>query len=306
MNSQVWRSPVAIVGPGRLGGALARALFHRGASIRAIVGPDEQKAERLAHSVACESVLPSARETPSDARAVLLCTPDDSIPEIASELAHSAFAHEGVFVAHFSGALPAAVLWPLEAKGALIASIHPVQSLAGRDDDWQRLEGIYYGIDAEGRALSCAEELVSLLGGVPVRIPGAAKAPYHLACSLASNFTVALLDWAAATLSEAGLSREQAVRVLLPLAEGTIQNVRQLGVVGAITGPLARGDVRTVTLPLEVLRRQNPELEGVYKTLGKMVVALGRRRGSFDETKLAEIASLLDCEVEQLEKMEDP
>jgi predicted short-subunit dehydrogenase-like oxidoreductase (DUF2520 family) len=299
MTDDLLRSPVAIIGPGRLGTALAHALFHRGVPIRAVVGPSENKASRLALDVACETAVGSIEEIPADVEVVLICTPDDAIPSVARAVATVQLPFERLFAAHFSGALTSEVLAPIHERGARVASIHPVQSFAGGDNDWQQLAGIYYGIEAEAEALPKADRFVRLLGGIPVTIPREAKPAYHLACALASNFTVALVQAAAALLDEVGLAEKDATRFLLPLVEGTVRNVRQLGVTGAITGPIARGDTQTVKAHLDLLRRHNSELQQVYRALGKVAMALGRQRGSFDESKLDQMQKLLNGEIEE-------
>ena len=298
MTEVVLPAPVAVIGPGRLGSALARAFFHRGAVIRAIVGPRLEKARRLAQEVACDTAVTSVAEIPADAGLLLICTPDDAIQVVAQELAVASLPFGGVFAAHFSGAKTSEVLAPLRQKGAQVAAIHPVQSFAGSDEDWQRLAGIYYGIEADEAVLARAGDLVRFLGGIPVTIPREGKAAYHLACTMASNFAVALFRVAADVLQEVGLAEREATRLLLPLVEGTLRNVRQLGVVGAITGPLARGDAGTVQAHLDILRQRHAELEKVYRALGRVAVSLGRQRGSFDEARLTGMQKLLEDDLE--------
>ncbi len=293
MRRPLLTDPVAVIGPGRVGAALARALFRLGAHIRAVVGSRKEKAERLALEVACDTALDSVQGLPHDVRLVLISTPDDAIQPVAETLSALSLPFDKLFAIHFSGALSSRALAALEQHGARVASVHPVQSFAGRDDDWRRLSGIYYGIEAEDEALRKAEEFVRLLGGVPVRIPPAAKSAYHLACAVASNLTLTLVQAAADLLSVAELSEEEAARLLLPLVEGTVRNIRHLGITGAITGPLARGDVNTVRAHLEFLALRDPDLAQVYKVLGRRAVALGLRRGSFREGRLEEMRNLL-------------
>ena len=57
---------------------------------------------------------------------------------------------------------------------------------------------------------------------------------------------------------------------------GTLDNVAELGLAPALTGPISRGDVETVRLHLRTL----PDREAqVYRDLGREAVALAEARG---------------------------
>jgi len=71
---------------------------------------------------------------------------------------------------------------------------------------------------------------------------------YHAACVLGGNFTTLLWSRAMEIFGELGLPAEAA----LPYLERTCANVARLGP-GALTGPLARGDRRTIAANLEAL-----------------------------------------------------
>jgi predicted short-subunit dehydrogenase-like oxidoreductase (DUF2520 family) len=74
---------------------------------------------------------------------------------------------------------------------------------------------------------------------------------------MASNFLVTLYRAASRALDAAGAPPE----ALVPLMTRTIDNGFDL------TGPIARGDWATVDAHLDVLRRELPELEPMYRAL---------------------------------------
>ena len=71
---------------------------------------------------------------------------------------------------------------------------------------------------------------------------------------------------------------EDALGILLPLVQGTLQNVKSFGPEMALTGPVVRGDVATVRKHLEALKR-DPAAREVYAVLGKRILGLAARRG---------------------------
>lgn len=202
---------VAIVGAGRLGGVLARALNAAGVLV---LGPIERG-----------GAIP-------DADIVLLCVSDSAIPDAAT----AARPHARL-LGHVSGAT---------GLGAVDFSIHPLQTFTGTESP-----AVFHGIGAaiEGRtddALAIAGQLADVLGARVFHIDDAHRASYHAAASFASNFVLAVLD-AAETLAEAaGVPGDEARSLLAPLVGQTVENWVADGASSVLTGPIVRGDEATV------------------------------------------------------------
>jgi predicted short-subunit dehydrogenase-like oxidoreductase (DUF2520 family) len=77
---------------------------------------------------------------------------------------------------------------------------------------------------------------------VPVAVADADRAAYHAAASVASNFLVTLQDAAERIAASAGVPRE----CLVPLVRASVEAWAAQGGARALTGPIARGDERTV------------------------------------------------------------
>jgi predicted short-subunit dehydrogenase-like oxidoreductase (DUF2520 family) len=82
---------------------------------------------------------------------------------------------------------------------------------------------------------------------------------------------------------EARIERRTAWQALEPLIRATVENISKLGTEAALTGPIARGDRRTVTAHLAALDRSAPELSDLYRALGSWTVGLALRKGSIGE-----------------------
>jgi predicted short-subunit dehydrogenase-like oxidoreductase (DUF2520 family) len=74
------------------------------------------------------------------------------------------------------------------------------------------------------------------------------------------------------------MGEKEAAEVLLPLVQGTLQNVKKLGWKGALTGPVARGDIATVREHLRALEAA-PEAREVYLALGRQTLRMAAERG---------------------------
>src|SRR4051794_27497291 len=130
--SAVARKPsIAIVGPGALGSAVARALHASGYTVAEIVSRDN--AASLRHARELARVVGARATTFTQARldadVVWLCVPDDAIADCARVLARRRDVEwRGRIVLHSSGALSSSLLQPLARRGAAIGSLHPMMT----------------------------------------------------------------------------------------------------------------------------------------------------------------------------------
>ncbi len=268
----------SIVGAGRLGTALGAALAGKGWQTEAIVDRDVRAARESRRIVGCGRVSTSLAAAAKAGGTVIIAVPDDAVSGVAAALARApgSWAKRNVF--HTSGLLPADVLGPLAERGAWVASLHPVQSFPRKDVAPSVFEGITWGLEGDAAAFMEAERIVRALRGHVLLLSAKDKAIYHAACTLASNAFVALEWTAAGVLGQAGVPGEDAPGLLLPLVQGTLQNVKSLGLEKALTGPVVRGDVTTVREHLKALEA-DPAAREVYRVLGKQILRLiGQRR----------------------------
>lgn len=228
---------------------------------------------------------------------VLIAVPDAAVAQVASALAEAGPASpappgpRGAVVLHLSGALPAGVLGALRARGYAIGSLHPLQTVAEPGEGIARLRGIAFAFEGEGAARVVAETIVSAADGRLLDVSASEKAKYHAACVFAANYVVASMGVAARLLAEAAaIPEREALAALLPLLDGARANLERLGLPGAVTGPVVRGDVDTVRLHLRAL---DAPTRGLYSALARETLRLARRAG-LEPGRAEEIARLLE------------
>jgi predicted short-subunit dehydrogenase-like oxidoreductase (DUF2520 family) len=186
------------------------------------------------------------------ATTVLLTVPDAEIAAAAAAI------EPGPLVGHCSGATG---LEPLEPHEAF--SLHPLMTVpAGAPPDV--LDGAGCAVDgATPRALAVAEALAARLGMRSTHVAGEDRAAYHAAASIASNFLVTLEGAAERLAATAGVERA----LLVPLVRATVENWASRGADGALTGPIARGDVHTVTRQREAVAQRTPDLLPLFDAM---------------------------------------
>jgi predicted short-subunit dehydrogenase-like oxidoreductase (DUF2520 family) len=268
----------SIVGAGRLGTSLAAALARRGWPLEVIVDR-EPRAAREGRRIIGRGRASTALAAAAKAKGtVIIAVPDDAVGRVASALARSGGSWAGRNVFHTSGLLPSGILGPLAGRGARVASLHPVQAFPRKDLPASIFEGITWGLEGDTAAVEAGEGIVRALRGNVLLLSVEDKPLYHAACTLASNALIALEWTAAALLEKSGVADDAAAATLLPLVQGTLQNVKTLGLEKALTGPILRGDVATVRKHLAALRGEAGARE-VYAVLGRQLLRLAATKG---------------------------
>ncbi len=233
--------------------------------------------------------VPGPSPLPEGTQLVILAVPDTALSEVATGLAMAGPPPPGCVAVHLSGALSTDVLAPLQAAGYATGTMHPLQSVA---DPWlsaDRMFGITFAISGDPVAQRAVRRVIGLLDGVALVIRSQERPLYHAAAATASNGIVSLTAAASRWLEQTGLSQAEALAALMPLMQGTLDNLRHLGVAGALTGPVARGDLDTVRLHLSRLSGDDRSL---YCALGREALRIARATG-LDPQKADAIEALL-------------
>jgi predicted short-subunit dehydrogenase-like oxidoreductase (DUF2520 family) len=298
---------VGMIGAGAVGAALARMLAARGADIAAVASRAPERAAMLA------AALPGAAAVTPDqlVRAcdlVFLAVPDDAIAPLAAALPW----HASQGAIHLSGAKDAAALGVVSAAGAHPAALHPLMTFARAPLDMpvaallERVAGCAWALEADDAGLAATlARIVAALDGRVVRLAAGDRVPYHIAAVFASNYVVTLIGAAVALWEGFGVGRDEALRALLPLLRGAVENLSGVGLPDALSGPVARGDAGTVAAHLAWLDAHAiqaadhagpPELAALrdaYVALARLALPLGQAKGTLDTTAAAQLIRLL-------------
>jgi predicted short-subunit dehydrogenase-like oxidoreductase (DUF2520 family) len=227
-------SRLAIVGRGRVGTALAGAFAAAGITVEGPLGRGERP----------------------QADVILLCVPD-------AEIAKAAAAVDARFVGHVGGATP---------LDDVDFGLHPLQTVTGPETSFAGCGCAIAGSTPE--ALELARGLALAARMEPFEIDDSARAAYHAAASIASNFVVTLAWMAERVAATAGIEPHDTRRMLAPLVRQTVDNWSSLGPQAALTGPVARGDELTVQRQRKAIEQVAPDLLPAFDALADATRAL--------------------------------
>lgn len=261
------KNSFAIIGAGKVGALFAANLHQCGYKLVGVASRTPASAAALAERFAVPwSVNPA--EITKQAEVVFITTSDRYIGNVVCQVARNGGWCKDQYVYHASGAFAADALAVAKEQGAFIGALHPLQSIAGMEKENNCLAGVYFAVDGDAQAVDLAEIIVHDMGGHSFFVPPDKRALYHAAACIASNYLVVLVHNAVSLFQQLGLSAEESTTALLPLLQGTLDNVASRGTEKALTGPIVRGDVSTTVAHLQALALASDDSERLYRQMG--------------------------------------
>lgn len=266
---------INIIGAGRLGLSLARALLENNcAKPLTIYNRRLEPALEAIRTWGPGNAVETLADLPL-ADITLITAPDDAIARIAAQLAQSHLASPGQMVAHCSGVLGSEVLSPLRESGGLIASIHPLRAFRAGNVPFNAFQGCDCVVEGDAQVAQALTTLFTRIGAHVMPIQASKKAVYHAAAVMASNYLITLAGCANTLFHEAGLSDALAQNITNNLMQNSLTNLKETRQASlALTGPLARGDIQTITKHLNAIPSES--IRTLYRAAGLATLPLTR------------------------------
>ena len=284
---------VALIGPGKVGCAVCRLLLAAGYPPVAVIGRDLERAWEACRFIGGgEELAGTDLAAVAAADILLLAVPDDQLQPLAQRIQQQCKLTGGQVLVHFSGLHPAECLRHPEGAAQLL-SLHPLLPFASRELAVARLPGCPCAIEGDALALPLAQQLVEAIGGRPFRVASEQKALYHASACLASNYLVTLLGTARDLLAACDIPESEALPLLQPLLQATLDNALSLGPEAGLTGPIVRGDAGTVNSHLRALEAASPATRRLYRLLGEQTLVLAKNSGRLSAEAAERLQALL-------------
>lgn len=285
---------INIIGAGKAGSSLA-IILDKNPDIKlgAICDCDSAQLSILYDKITADNFATSIDNLPS-ADINLITTPDDLIISTCSEIVDSHDTSPATIFAHCSGVLPSSALKEVIDDSCYVASMHPIKSFAEPELAAKSFAGTYCGFEGDADAVNQLKAIFSQVGANCFDIDPDKKPLYHAAAVLSCNYLNTLMEVGMQTYEKAGVEREISSKIIETIAKDTLNNIFASTPAQALTGPIARGDIATISKHIDAFKNENNELLlGVYKTLGKATVGLSEEQGSASADNLSKIQELL-------------
>lgn len=259
---------------------MAIALDRKNFTIENLVARNAKDAGKIVESLTSKPEILSP-ESFSDisSEVIFICTQDSEIESVAESLAENLSNKPVVF--HTSGSFSSEVLRALKNAGCRTGSIHPLVSISDSQLGAARFANAYFCVEGDAEAVETAEEIIGKLSGKSFSIATEYKTLYHASAVTACGHLVALVDAAIEMLARCGLAETDARRILLPLIESTVENLKTQTAAAALTGTFARADAGTLDRHLKILGETvSAEALEIYLLLGMRSLSLAETQGA--------------------------
>jgi predicted short-subunit dehydrogenase-like oxidoreductase (DUF2520 family) len=282
------KASVAIVGPGRVGQALGKALARAGVSIEFIAARRLERARQASRFIGRGRAVALDDPSLAVAKVFIISVADRAIAPVAKQLANLLAMHSipgkrgkplaGRIFLHTCGSVDATVLRPLARLGGACGSLHPFQTVPSPAQGAKNLVGTFWTTEGDPRACRLARAWVRLLKGKIVRIRSRDKTLYHLSAFLVCPTLIALMERATGFLEEVGAPTRVARAMLGAFVSETVKNFVAFGGRRSMTGPASRGDWAVIRRHRRELHRRAPEVLPVYDALLREILRLVRKQ----------------------------
>jgi len=290
---------IGIIGAGKVGCALARAIKDAGIEISGVYSRSAESAAWLAKEV--DGIFPNDLKTTVDQAGVVFITVnDDAIEGVAKKIAakysrRSGFPLHGKAFFHCSGAKSSESLAPLRDLGADVGSLHPLMTFADREMMPEELEGISFCVEGDPHCVTLAMEITDAIETNLIFLNAPEDKPlYHVGACILSNYMTVLIDLACAVFNEIGIPPKDAMTHALPLIYASLENSLTVGPGNALTGPIVRGDIGTVQSHLAAINERLPWLSDGYRILGLYAAAAAISDKKLSKSKYMKLVALLE------------
>ncbi|MEZ5344607.1 MAG: Rossmann-like and DUF2520 domain-containing protein [Pyrinomonadaceae bacterium] len=276
---------VAIIGIGRVGGALAIALDKCGYSVDKLFVRSGKQLEHLTGKLSKDpQVLDQEHFDLIAEDIVFITTQDSEIGRVTARLVQF-LKNKPKLVFHTSGSRSSDILKPLSELEINTGSIHPLTSISDPVSGSKQFKSSFFCIEGDEVAREFALTFARDLGGKPFSIESQYKTLYHASAVMASGHFVALIHLATSLLSECGLEKDKAFEILLPLIESTLANLHSQSFSEALTGTFARADLETMIRHIDSLKKNaDTDALDLYLQLGTRSLMLSESAGADTES----------------------
>jgi predicted short-subunit dehydrogenase-like oxidoreductase (DUF2520 family) len=280
---------IGIIGAGKVGTSLAFVLKKKGFHIVAVSDTAETSL-KTAERYLGEDVFYTHNnmDVVGAADTIAITTQDRIIQEVAAEINAKAERLDRKLIFHTSGADPSSVLKPLDKKGAFLGSFHPLQTFPDIESAIGVLQDTCMFVEGDKDAIPILRHLGDHIGAKVYVIAGKDKVLYHLSAVFVCNLLSALFYSGKGLMEKINIDFEP----FLPIIRATLKNIENKGPLAALTGPIVRGDVKTVKAHLGAI--EDMELhKRVYKALSEVAVQMATERKTIDEKTIEALKDVL-------------
>lgn len=280
---------IGIIGAGKVGVSIGFMMKKSGIAVRAISDVLDASLDTARTYLAEDvSYTNNNLDVVRTCDVIAITTQDRIIKDVVREIDAGMGRLDGKVLFHTSGADPSSILKPLDEKGARLGSLHPLQTFPDIDSAIAVLPDTYIFIEGDKSVLETLTFIGEKIGYRVQMIGSNDKVLYHLSAVFVCNLLCALYYAGEKIMDAINIDLEP----FLPIIRATLKNIENKGPLMSLTGPVIRGDLKTVESHLRAMDDME-EYKDVYKTLSGIALKMAMERKTLDEDTVRQLKSIL-------------
>ena len=281
---------LGVIGAGKVGISLACILKKKGLTISGVSDNAAASLQRAEAYLGPEIFYTGSNKDVIDrSDVVAITTQDRVIKDVVAEIDSSTEDLTGKLIFHTSGADPSSILKPLDKKGALLGSLHPLQTFPDIESAIDVLPETNIFIEGDEKAIGMLRRIAEQIGSGVFVIDGKDKVLYHLCAVFVCNLLCALFYSGEGIMDKIGIE----FAPFIPIIRATVRNIEKKGPLASLTGPVVRGDAKTVKAHLDAMGGMEQQKK-IYRALSEVALEMTAKRGVLDEETMAAVRAALD------------
>lgn len=267
---------IGFIGAGKVGNALGKYLAIKGFELVGYYSKNFNSA-KIASDFTYSNAFRNIEELSKASDILFITTNDNEIKNVVDELILKKALREGQILVHTSGAISSKIFDKTKVYGCFNYSLHPLLSFADIKKAVIDLEYTYFSLEGDIEKLYILENILSKTNNKYFILKSQNKSLYHATACIVSNYLVTLIDYGLDILEKIGIDRKESINAFYPLIEGTIKNIKEFDTKKALTGPIVRGDTKTIKNHLDSLKKYESDAS-LYSFLGLKTLEIAKNR----------------------------
>lgn len=263
---------IGFIGAGKVGFSIGKYLKIHGKHVIGYYSQSPKSAKEAAEFTQTR-LYKNLDTIVEDSDLLFLTVPDGAIQTVWESIKHLEL--KGKILCHCSGSLSSTVFSDIEQLGSFGYSIHPLFAISSKEYSYQQLNHAVFTLEGSEGKKEIMLNFMTELGNQVQCLATSSKVKYHSAAVFVSNHVTALMELGCKLLMECGFTEETANNALIPLFIGNATTIAKEGTTKALTGPVERNDINTISRHLECLNSQQRQL---YCLLTKELLEIGKRK----------------------------
>lgn len=286
---------IAIIGLGNVGRIFAYKFTEHSLNLNAVCDKESGILSNVAKYLNVDNAFLDFNPKLAENNIFFLTVPNNVIYDVTRELVDRGIITSEDIVVHTSGSHSSNVLSPATEVGAYTASFYPnygfsLQSSTAIND----FEKILFTMEGHETALNFLKGFLTHIGSKYVEISQEHKPLFHISSCISSSFIVTLLKIAMNIHEKIGIENKVSKEILFQKIKSRINQLDKIELVEGFTGPVSRGDYKTLENQLEILENFYPEVKGLYKELSASTFDILNFVNRYDEEEYRNFIELFN------------